>query len=210
LVIWNTTPFATTCHWIWTMFIQIYFHKNLVICCLDFSSIGTICTTKIFVMMVFVLIMHLNVFLSFPIHWFKSIYGMCFFLQKLIWFQLVHNNKHRVWVKLIQSDKKIVLFHGHNCTLYGPTHFLVNFPMCFLSFWEPQSTWSPNLNLFFGYFCWLHKTWFHCWVPTMFSACCSFSNSMSLLVNILIGFAFLWSPLNVDKTYYVGIRRCNP
>ncbi len=113
----------------------------------------------------------------------------------------------------------ILVFGRQNCILYEPNHFLVNFLKCGFCSLGNQSTWSPNLTFFPRYFYWLHKTWFHSWwfhnwLLIMYFAYnlsfCSFSNYVSLLMSTSIRFEYLWSILNVGKTYSMGIKGCNP
>ncbi len=107
---------------------------------------------------------------------------------------------------LFKVTKSIVLFGRYNCIVYGPNHFLVNFARCVFYSFGNQSTWSPNFNYFFVYFYCLHRTWFHYWFLTISSTCSlsiySFSNSINMLVNTLIGFASSWSPQNASRTYF--------
>lgn len=84
-----------------------------------------------FIMIVLLFVINCNITLSFPIYRCKTFCALCFIIQKLIRFELVHVNKYRVQIKLVDTMIKIIILFGkHNYIMYEPNHFLVNFPRC--------------------------------------------------------------------------------
>jgi hypothetical protein len=83
-----------------------------------------------FIIMIFILVIHLDLFLSFPIHhWGRFVvcvssswnqYGFNLFTLTSIGFGS----------NLSKMTKNIVLLGEYNYILYKPNHFLANFPRC--------------------------------------------------------------------------------
>jgi hypothetical protein len=132
-----------------------------------------------------------------PLSW--LIYGLLFFLVNWFLYLIIctldviscYGFKLLIFIntwlgsKLISITNKVVLLGSTDYTLYGPNHFLVNFPNWDYSFGN-NKTKSLNLNCFKKKFYWLQKALFHYWVPNLTSYCnlsfCSWSNSNTLLV----------------------------
>jgi hypothetical protein len=79
-----------------------------------------------------------------------------------------------------------MLFSNTYCILYGPNHFLVNFPRCDLfALWKPQNI-ITKIEFFNRFFCWLHTIIFHCWKPVVSITCILVSYNFSSYVILLV------------------------
>ncbi len=105
-----------------------------------------------------------------------------------------------------------LLFGKTYCTMYGPNHFLVNFPKRdLLPFGHNIIT---KIKLFSRFFCWLHNALFHYRILVISIVCilvsCNFSSCVILLVKTLIEFIFFSFPPTIGIIYSMGINGCNP
>jgi hypothetical protein len=147
------------------------------------------------------------------VNWFLYLTSLHLRCNKLVWFHLVNIYQLELGPKLVNVTNKIILLANMYCTLYGPKHFLMNFPKCDLLPFRNHITRSPNLNCFFIYFYWFYKALFHCWIPNLtldYSlSSYSSSNSNTLNVKTLVRFPSLWLLPMTNIIYYVGIKGCN-
>jgi hypothetical protein len=105
----DLNDYTLCCHWTLNLDNYIYIHCDGECFHLHHGFFIDLCNLyhrNHFFTVIFILVIHISIFLSFPIDRFRSICDLCFIIQKLIWFQLIHINMHKVWIDLIQSDQK--------------------------------------------------------------------------------------------------------
>ncbi len=116
--------------------------------------------------------------------------------------------------KLLTKTKRIILLGKQYYTLNGPNQLFLNFPRCVFSPLGNHKTSFPNWNFFYVFFYQLHKNLFQWFAPTLFWTFnlffCNFSNSIILVVGIMVGSTSLWSPLIANRTCFIGMRKCKP
>jgi hypothetical protein len=85
----------------------------------------------VFIFLLCIRILHLNFTCTlFPIYWHLLFLFLNFTFDVLVRFELIHIDQHRVSFKVLNGHNNTMLFGNTYYTLYGPSHFLVNFPRC--------------------------------------------------------------------------------
>jgi hypothetical protein len=73
--------------------------------------------------------------------------------NKFVRFQLLILIDTRLGSRLVNVTSNTILLGNTYCILYGPNHFLMNFPICDSFPFGNHRTKSPNLNFFSVLYC---------------------------------------------------------
>jgi hypothetical protein len=129
-------------------------------------------------------------------------------------FNLLILTNARLGSKLVNVTSNTILLNNTYFILYGPNHFLANFPRCDLLPFGNHRTKSLNLKCFLVFFCWFHKDLFHYYVINFTSYCnlsyCNFFSVETLIVRTFMEFPSLWLLSITGRMYPIGIKGCNP